>query len=64
MLTINKAERINIDKAITHQWLTNFTKSYLQLNKKIALDALSNMRSLKLGYGFQKVVLVHMVKSL
>lgn len=47
-----------------HQWLINFTKNYLSLNKKIALDALNNMRNLKIGYGFQKVVLVHMVKTL
>lgn len=50
MLTIQKVERINVDDALRNQWLVDHTKSYLNINKKIALDGFNNMKNLFFGY--------------
>jgi len=63
MLTVDRLDRISMDSALKNQWVREQTKSYLNLNKKIALDALTNMKNLFFGYQFQKAVLSFMVKT-
>jgi serine/threonine protein kinase len=50
MLVINKTDRCNIDLAIKSNWVQMFTKSYLNVNKKIAMDALNNMKNINFMY--------------
>ncbi|CDW88817.1 protein kinase domain containing protein [Stylonychia lemnae] len=63
MLQVNRLDRISVDLALKNQWIREQTKSYLLVNKKIALDALNNMKNLFFGYQFQKAVLAFMVKT-
>lgn len=50
MLAIRHEDRLSVDDCITHKWLTRYTKSFLQVNKKIALDCLNNIKALNIGY--------------
>ena len=64
MMNPIQSNRISIESSFSHPWFSKFAKNYLSLSKTIAYDVIANMRSLKILYGFQKSVLLHMVKSM
>ena len=64
MMNPDYSKRISIEESLNHPWFTKFAKNYLALSKTIAYEVITNMRSLKILYGFQKSVMLHMVKSM
>eukprot|EP00347_Sterkiella_histriomuscorum_P003644 403363499 len=63
LLVVQRLDRVNIDTALKSVWIVDRTKAYLNINKKIAIDGLNNMKNLFFGYHFQKAVLAYMVRA-